>query len=159
MLLVSEIMQKEVVTFRPETTLGEAVAVLCERNISEAPVLSADNRVVGVISELTLMDVLFDFDLKNQTLARVMSVDAHTIDAQSSLTQAVHMFLLYGVRQLPVVCDGKLVGTVSRHDLLALCEKLDEPLATPLQELMPEFVPETEDLPQERIVTELVDLS
>ncbi len=159
MLTVSDIMQKDVVTFRPETTLSEAIAVLCDRHISGAPVVSVDNRVVGVISELALMDVLFDMGLKKQKLAQYMSTEVHTISEKSSLTQAVHMFLLYRVRRLPVVCDGKLVGIVSRRDLLNLCEKLEEPLQAPLQELMPEFIPQSDDSPEGRVDRELVDLS
>jgi len=159
MFMVADIMQKDVVTFRPETTLGEAIAVLCDRHMSGAPVVSADNRIVGVISELALMDVLFDMELKSKELAPYMSTEVHTINEQSSLTQAVHMFYLYQVRRLPVVRDDKLVGIVSRRDLLTMCEKLEEPLAAPLQELMPEFVPESDDLPEERVGTELADLA
>ena len=156
---VTDIMQEDVITFRPETTLSEAIAVLCDRHISGAPVVSSDNQVVGVISELALMDVLFDMEMKNQPLSNVMSTEVHTIKESSSITQAVHMFLLYRVRRLPVVSEGKLVGIVSRRDLLKLCETLEEPLQAPLQELMPDFVPQSDELPEDRPDRELVDLS
>jgi tRNA nucleotidyltransferase (CCA-adding enzyme) len=139
MLTVSDIMQLKVVALRPESTLGEAITTLYECGISGAPVVIDDNRLVGIISELALLDVLFDPTLKGAPVADYMTKEVHSLAEGDSLTQAVHMIVLYGVQRLPVVRDGQLVGVVSRRDLLAQCSTLSEPLADPLDEMMPQL--------------------
>jgi predicted transcriptional regulator len=47
-------MRREVVTLRPESTLGEAITTLCEHGISGAPVVIDDNRLVGFIWHLSV---------------------------------------------------------------------------------------------------------
>ena len=150
---ISDIMHSEVVTLSPDTTLGDAITLLCEHSISGAPVVSDEGKLVGVISEFALMDVLFDPNLKNAKVSQYMTPEVHCLTEDDTLTEAVHMFAIYGVRRLPVVRNGKLIGIVSRRDLMQYSLKLKKPLAAPLQEFMPElssvktFMPEEEFYP------------
>ena len=57
-----------------------------------------------------------------------MRADAHTVDVAESLTQLAHFFALYRVRRLPVTQDGKMVGIVSRRDLLRYALQHDDPI-------------------------------
>lgn len=57
-LLVREIMTKDVISFKPEDSLSTVAKTFIEENISAAPVIDEENRVVGIISESDLMDVL-----------------------------------------------------------------------------------------------------
>ncbi len=139
MQTVSDIMRREVIAFRPDTTLGEAIAILSEQNISGAPVLSEEGKLVGVISEFALMDVLFDPELKDAKVSQYMTREVHCLTEKDSLTQAVHMFAIYRVRRLPVMRDEELAGIITRRDLMTLCLTLKEPLAEPLEELMQEL--------------------
>lgn len=139
MLAVSNIMQRDVVALHPETTLGEAVELLCAHHVSAAPVVSDGSRLVGIISEFALMDVLFDPALRETPVSQYMTVEVHTLDEKDSLAKVVHLFALYGVRLLPVVHDGQLAGIVSRRDLLIQSSSLAEPLAEPLDGLLPQL--------------------
>ena len=139
MLTVSDIMRREVVTLHPESTLAEAISTLCKRGISGAPVVIDDQHLVGVITEFALLDVLFEPTLKNAPVADYMTAEVYSLAEEDSLTQAVHMIVLYGLRQLPVVRDGRLVGVVARRDLLIHSSNLTEPLADPLNELVPQL--------------------
>jgi len=140
MLKISDIMKTDVIAFRPEDTLGHAIATICDRQISGGPVTSENGTLLGVISEFALMDVLFDPSLKDALVSQYMSEDVYTLSKDDSLTQAIHMFVLYRVRRLPVVQNGKLVGIVSRRDLLNQCSRLEQPLVEPLQEFMPQLL-------------------
>lgn len=140
MPIVSDIMQTEVEVLRPNNTLREAITVLYEESISGAPVLAEDGKLVGIISEYFLMDVLFDPKLKNAKVSDHMTTDVHCLMEGDSLTHAVHMFVVYGVRRLPVLRGEELVGIVSRRDLMRACLDLEEALIAPLQELMPELL-------------------
>ena len=139
MLTISDVMQPEVEVVRPDSTLREAIIILCETGISGAPVLDQNGKLVGIISEYALMDVLFDTELKDVKVSAYMTTDVHRINEEDSLTQAVHMFAIYGVRRLPVMRGEELVGIISRRDLMHACLDLEEPLTPPLQEYMPEL--------------------
>jgi CBS domain-containing protein len=132
-------MQRDVVSFRRETTLAEVIAALCERHVSGAPVVDEDGALIGIITEYALLDVLFDPSMKTAPVSKFMSEEVYSLSEDDSLTRAVHMFALYGARRLPVLRETKLVGIVTRRDLLEFCIGLDQPLAAPLEELMPEL--------------------
>ena len=158
-LKISDVMCQKVLAFHPDTKLAEAINLLCRHKVGGAPVVSADNHLVGIITEFTLMDVLFDPQLNSADVARYMSTEVHTLTEQDSLTRAVHMFALYGVRQLPVVRDGKLVGLVTRRDLLNMSAQLEAPLATPLEEFFPDGLPSSDSTQGKSDFVELVDLA
>ncbi|MCA9257983.1 MAG: CBS domain-containing protein [Planctomycetales bacterium] len=139
MLAIGQIMQTRVMTISPTATLGETAELLCKHGVSGLPVVDAENRLVGVISEFALMDLLFEPRLREKLVADYMTTQVRTLSTTDSLTRAVHMFALYRVRRLPVVEEGRLVGLVSRRDLLLAASKLEGPLEEPLEQLMPEL--------------------
>ena len=117
MTMVREIMSTSLWTLGPETTLGEAIELLAEHKCSGAPVV-ADGKLVGMISELELFDVLFDPTLRDAPVSEFMSKQVWTITDTDTLGHAAHMFALNGIRRLPVLRDGQLVGLISRRDVL-----------------------------------------
>jgi CBS domain-containing protein len=122
---------------RPENTLAEAIQVLTEHHIGGAPVTSDEGALVGVISELALIDVVFDADVKRALVAQYMADDVQCVSPDDSLSRAAQMFALYSFRRLPVVENGKLVGIVSRRDLMNHALRSNEVLTEPLVELVP----------------------
>jgi CBS domain-containing protein len=137
MTVIRDIMTKDVVAVRPETTLAEAVQVLTEHHIGGAPVVSADGALVGVISELALIDVVFEPDVKQAPVGQYMAEDVQFIAPNEPLARAAQLFALYSFRRLPVVERGKLVGIVSRRDLMNHALRTNELLTEPLVELVP----------------------
>ena len=136
MACAKDIMSSELATLAPTTTLGDAIKIFVDRQVSGAPVVDGD-RIVGVISELGAFDVLFDPTLRNAPVREFMTTPVRTVDENESLGHLAHMFALYGIRRLPVVRDGRLVGIVTRRDLLKFALTLDGALPEPLQELFP----------------------
>lgn len=114
---VKEIMSAEPMILAPESTLAEAIELLARHNCGAAPVI-ADGEMIGIISELELLDVLFDSALRDSPVSEFMSRQVRTIAEGDSLGHAAHMFALYGIRRLPVLRDGRLVGIISRRDVL-----------------------------------------
>ena len=137
MTVIRDIMTKDVVVVRPETTLAEAVKVLTEHHIGGAPVVSDDGALVGVISELALIDVVFEPDVKQAQVSHYMAEDIQFVEPNDPLSRAAQLFALYSFRRLPVVEDGKLVGIVSRRDLMNHALRTNELLTEPLVELIP----------------------
>lgn len=117
MLTVREIMSTNPVTLSPENTLREAIERMALHHCSDVPVV-VEQQVVGTITELELFDVLFDHTLQDAPVADHMTSQVRAIVEDESVGHAAHLCALYGVRCLPVLRGDKLVGLVSRSDIL-----------------------------------------
>jgi CBS domain-containing protein len=137
MTVIRDIMTKNVVTVRPETTLAEAVKVLTDHHVGGAPVTSEGGELLGVISELALLDVVFDKGARQAPVAQYMEEEVESVSPDEPLSRAAQLFALYAFRRLPVVDGGKLVGIVSRRDLMNHSLRTNELLTEPLMELIP----------------------
>ena len=136
-------MNKSVVGVRPDATVAEAIKVLTEQHIGGLPVVTSEGAIVGVISELALIDVVFDPTVKDALVADYMTAEVHTVHPNDPLSRAAQLFALYSFRRLPVVENGKLVGIVTRRDLMNYALRTNKLLADPLIELIPSLAPMT----------------
>lgn len=137
MPLIRDIMSKSVVSIRRDATMIDAVRVLTKHHLSGAPVVSAIGEVIGFISEPNLMDVLFDKEARSELVSNVMSREVHVVHADDPISTAASMLAMYGIRRLPVIEDGHLIGVITRRDLLAYSLLNTETLTEPLVELIP----------------------
>lgn len=125
-----EIMVTSLVTFKPDMPLSSAMAVLLSKRISGAPVVDDDGMLIGMLSELDCLRVLSSdvfYANDQEELGRVeqyMTEMAVTISPDTDLYGIAHYFLTKGVRRLPVLERGKLIGQVSRRDVLRLIDEV-----------------------------------
>ncbi|MBP2471847.1 CBS-domain-containing membrane protein [Crossiella equi] len=134
---VASVMTTEVVTVTINTPYRELVRLLAEHRISAVPVVDADQRPVGVVSELDLLRKeefrrdkpawsLWDWVRRPErtrasahTAGGLMSRPVQTIPAATELDSAAHQLAVSGVRRLFVVDDaGRLAGVLARRDVL-----------------------------------------
>jgi CBS domain-containing protein len=117
-----DVMETELITLRPEHDVFEGIAKLLDKRISGAPVIDQMGRFVGSFSEKTSMSVLLGaaYDqLPTTTIQSFMNVDpGRVIDESLDLMSIAKIFLETPYRRLPVVRDGKLLGQISRRDVL-----------------------------------------
>jgi CBS domain-containing protein len=66
-----------------------------------------------------------------------MAREVHVVEPNDSISSAATLFAMYGIRRLPVVENGRLVGVLTRRDLLSYSLLNPEPLTEPLVELIP----------------------
>ena len=117
-----EIMTTKLITFTPDTDVFKAVDVLTKHKISGAPVVDEEGNLVGTFSEKSVMKVLVHagYDqIPAATIDRIMHKDPLTIDENTQLISIAQIFLTTECRRLPVLKDGKLVGQISRRDVVA----------------------------------------
>lgn len=137
----ADIMVKDVVTAGPEASVQELAAIMLERRISGMPVVDGAGRLLGIVSEgdlirrpeidtdrvklgwlrLLLSDEARarDFVKSHGRKAReVMTQPAISVAADAPLAEVVRLMERHRVKRLPVVEKGKLVGLVTRTDLL-----------------------------------------
>lgn len=128
-----------VISVRPETLFKEIAGLLAQHRISAVPVLDDDLRVTGVVSEADLLareDILEERQARAtrekaaaDTAAELMTSPAVTIGPGEDIVQAARIMEVRKVKRLPVTDpQGRLVGVVSRRDLLRVFLRTDEDL-------------------------------
>ncbi len=128
---------------RPSATLAEGVGILTELGMGDAPVVTSDGAVIGIISEFALIDVVFDPSAKHEPVSKYMNPDVHVVHPDDPLARPAELFALYSFQRLPVVEEGKFVGLVTLRDLLHHALRTGDVLADPLTDLIPSLAPVT----------------
>jgi CBS domain-containing protein len=141
----AEIMTREVATVSPATRVGEIARILAERRVSALPVCDAAGRLVGIVSEGDILRPLRE-SIRSKRAAWLLALSEgenlapefieylgadrrtagdimvqHVVTAQedATLPELAELMLRFGVKRLPILNGAKLVGIVSRADLVA----------------------------------------
>ncbi|MDX1477787.1 MAG: CBS domain-containing protein [Saprospiraceae bacterium] len=121
---VRKYMARDLITFTPNTEIHEVINTLLDHRISGAPVLSETGELVGLIDDKDCLNVLIDSAYYNQpvsrnTVSQYMTNVMRTISVDADLVDVANTFVRTNFKRLLVVDDdGKLVGQVSRRDIL-----------------------------------------
>jgi CBS domain-containing protein len=143
MLKAKDIMTKEVITVKPETTIEELARLLMKRQISGAPVVDDNGKIVGIVTENDLISKnsrlhiptilrLFDAyiplgtskmesDIRKMaasTVGDICTKEIITVDEEASVEYIATIMTEKRIHVLPVVRDGKLVGIIGKKDLI-----------------------------------------
>jgi CBS domain-containing protein len=116
MTTIREIMQSEPITVHPESPVQLALELLIDHGISGLPVIDADDKIVGVLSEKDLLKVFYENH--TETVEAVMTRDPITISLDAPLVDVFDCLMAYDFRRVLVHEHGKLVGLISRADLM-----------------------------------------
>jgi CBS domain-containing protein len=119
--LVRDHMDKQVPTLRPEMDILDAVGFLLEKRVTGAPVVDKSGRLVGILTEkdcLRLVAEGVEGNLPHGNVETFMSANPETIPPDMDVYFAAGIFLKRTFRRLLVVEDGKLVGAITRFDIL-----------------------------------------
>ena len=117
----ASIMVTKLVTLHPEQDVFDAIEVLLKNRISGAPVVSEMGALLGVFSEKDCMSVLVEGAYQQLPTTRVdafMNSEVKTIGEDMDLLSMAQIFLTTPFKRLPVIANDKLVGQVSRSDVL-----------------------------------------
>jgi len=120
-LSVKNYMVSDLITFTPETNVLTAMRTLLKYKISGAPVVDESGWIIGILSEYDCLKPNLQSSYHNDmgTLVKnCMSKEITTIKATASLMETAELFIKSGVRRLPVVENKKLIGQISRRDVL-----------------------------------------
>ncbi len=141
---VSEIMTKDVITVRRETTLRELAEIFETRHIGSLPVVDDNNLPIGVVTESDLMEQgrtlhiptvisLFDWviplggekrlerelrKMTAQTVGEIFSSELISVSPSDPISKAADIMSDHKLHSLPVLENGKLVGIVARIDII-----------------------------------------
>ena len=148
-MLVREVMTSDPVTVRAGTTVKAALRLLDENDVSSLPVVDEGGRVCGVVSEADLIRDLVGPDQRlheipiadplpaNGYVDEVMTPHAITVHPETDLAEAVELVTSTGIKCLPVVDkQGRVVGVVSRRDVVRMLARADEALEEEVDALL-----------------------
>lgn len=120
---VGDYMVKSVLTVKPSDAIFDAISLLIKKQISGTPVVDEGNRLIGMLSEkdcLTILSKRAYHQSVSGTVAEYMTTKVETVSPDMALVDLAERMAApnFPFRRLPVVKDGKLVGQISRRDLL-----------------------------------------
>lgn len=144
MLKAKDIMTKDVITVRPETTVRELAALFCERRISSAPVVDESGALLGMVTEGDLVEqdkslhiptVVSIFDwviylesdkrfekelqkMTGQTVGEIFTTPARSVSPETPVNEVADIMSREKVHTLPVMDGDRLVGVIGRIDLI-----------------------------------------
>lgn len=152
---VRDVMTRQVVTVGPETSAKYAGEVLAEHGFAALPVLDDDARLVGIVAEA---DVLRDRLPRDPRLhlrrdgeqehvlplrvRGVMTEDVRCVEPRADVSDVARLFVDERVRSVPVVDGERLVGIVSRRDLLRALVRTDSEIRAELEDLVERYTGE-----------------
>ncbi|MEP5766382.1 MAG: CBS domain-containing protein [Halieaceae bacterium] len=138
MFTVAEIMNTELITLGPDDNLREARRLMSEHHIRHIPVVSENQRLIGLVSQRDVLAAADssllagpdEIEAEEQYVAvsSVMSVSVNTIDEGANLRGAALYLQKHKIGCLPVVRKEKLVGIVTDSDFVGVAINLMEQL-------------------------------
>ncbi|HLX58562.1 MAG TPA: CBS domain-containing protein [Ktedonobacteraceae bacterium] len=114
-MIASDIMTHKVYTIHPEASVQETAQLLYDKRISGLPVLDAGGSIMGIITEA---DIISKVDRDGLCVADIMSREVITVNEEMLVNEIAALLTERRIKRVPVVCDGKLVGIVSRGDIV-----------------------------------------
>lgn len=118
---VGEVMTLKPITLLPETLMPKAARIMLENKITALPVVE-NNKLIGIITNSDLLRfILAEYPglKKDIRVKNYMTDEVVTIDPETSLLECHRLMGTKRIRSLPVIEDGKLVGLVTRTDLMS----------------------------------------
>lgn len=127
--LARDIMISRLITLRPDMDVFDAIEQLVKHQISGAPVVDDAGHFVGVFSERCSISLLLAATYDRAPTNRIepfIERDVATISPDTDLLTIAERFLNTDHRRLPVLDNGRLVGQISRRDVLKAAQRLLE---------------------------------
>lgn len=119
---VQDYMTEQLITFTPETELFEAIQVFSKTSVSGAPVVNNRGEMVGLLSESDCLKGILSYTYHEEEhgglVGDFMTTAVETIEADADIISISERFIKERRRRFPVLKDGKLIGQVSRKDVL-----------------------------------------
>ncbi len=118
---VGDYMATQLVTFKATDTVFDAMHVFLSRKISGAPVVDEQGALIGILSETDLMEVVIQDSYYNESggiVGDFMKQPVDTVSADEDIYNLAQRFRDEHRRRFPVLRDGRLVGQISRRDVL-----------------------------------------
>lgn len=133
---VSQVMQTNLVTASPKTTVFEAAKLMDDENVGTVLIVD-DKKLLGMVTDrqIVIKTIAHKRDISTTTLSEIMTKWPMSIFPDTTCKEALEIMGDYGYRRLPVEKDGKLIGVISISDLAPIAEFDEECIKDMVKEL------------------------
>lgn len=151
-MLVRDVMTSPAITVAAHTSVKEGLRLLDRHSVTALPVVAPDGRLLGIVSEADLLKEAVRHDDRVHLMPHerdpyegrgeirivedVMSTLSMTVSPESDLCEAVELMTGTAVKSLPVVEEGRVVGVVSRSDVVHLLARSDDLIGAEIDDLL-----------------------
>lgn len=119
MFELKDIMTRNVVSIQKDIPVVDAIRLMSENNITGIPVVEEDKTLVGILSEQDVLRLFHTYEEeKDRTVNDFMTQPAIHFEANESLRDVCYCLRDNSIRRVPVTSNGRVVGVVSRSDIL-----------------------------------------
>lgn len=118
MFKVEDIMTTNLITVTRDTLVGRAMKILTEKEITGMPVVDDDMKLVGIISEKDVLELLHDIENNDITVEEYMTTDVVSFEQDTNLIDICDFLTKKDFRRVPITLRGKLVGILTRKDII-----------------------------------------
>lgn len=125
-----DIMTRDIITVSPTMSVKNLAMTLIKNQISGAPVAGANGTIIGVVSEADIVAK------SGKNVKSIMSKKVISVSEETSVEEIARLMTAHGIKRLPVIKDGAILGIVSRADIVsAIAQGEHVAIHTPIYDL------------------------
>ena len=127
MLSAKDIMTTHVICIHKDTPIYEAIDLMIDNGVTGIPVIEDDSILVGILSEQDVLRLFQNYkEEKGKTVNEFMTQPAIHFEENESVEDVCTCMMQNSIRRVPVTSNGKVVGLISRSDILKQIQNLYE---------------------------------
>ena len=115
---IKTIMIRDIHYVSADTPIYDAIKLLVTKNITGLPVVADDMSLVGIVSEKDMLKLLYDPDIEYLKVSDFMTHKVVSFDENDDMLYVCNALINNHFRRVPILSKGKLVGIVSRSDII-----------------------------------------
>lgn len=119
-----DIMTQTVITAKEDMILTDVIKLLLRWHISGIPVVDDDNNLLGIITEHDVVNFTLSGNAADTKAREVMTKQVETCTPDTLFAEIVNNFASKQIRRIPVAENGKVVGIVSRRDIIREMDRI-----------------------------------
>jgi CBS domain-containing protein len=125
MTSLRKIMTRDVVTVRRTTDIYDAIRMMSDGNITGLPVVDEDDKLVGILTAKDVMRRLLNTRGTEGKVQDCMTTDVISFNENDNLLDVINTLVENKFRKVPIESEGKLVGIISRRDIISYIFSLE----------------------------------
>jgi CBS domain-containing protein len=114
-------MNPNVVTVKPETNVVDVIGFIMKYNVNGFPVVTENGELVGIISKSDLFSKQTGQPYKEKRVSDLMTKDVISVASDVTIKEVLDIMAVKSVNHIPVVENGKVIGIITRDDVIAYC--------------------------------------
>ena len=130
MVKASAIMRTDVITVARDEDICEAIRIMVLNNVTGLPVVNDDGLMAGILTEKDVLKLLHGGLDKGGAVEQFMTTDVVSFAPDDNLTDIADCFMRSRFRRVPIVSQGRLVGILSRKDIIRYISSLKQTVKT-----------------------------